>query len=704
MQFRSYFSVSRTVFLILLFLFLTLGAAIPTYALEGIKLVIDGETIKTQPAPLIVSDRTMIPVRLVSEKLGARVTWNEESRTVLIIKGDRSVQLRIDSRLVEFKGGETPFNICDVPPQIIEDRTFVPLRIVSNALGVSIGWEGKSRTVSVDSSIPAPYTPFFDMTISSLKSGQIISGTTVLQSAFPGGIPAEAAEIRYYLLDPATGKGFVIARGSNITGRYTWLPELANYDLRIISAVLYDEKGRFLAGKAVPVQIAISPQVILSGLTQGQSIGNSVSLGAQVNFSAKYVKYEIGNQDTGKVTVSPESDPQGTFNWSPQLEDNGTTSVRLIAYDQLNKPYYSQPFLVTVAVARNHELKGVSTGDSVNKPVTLWISRNYPISEVQYILRDSLSGREEILAQYPQYSSYRWFPGPEQAGAKELIARVKDATGNSYETNKINVGVVGNPLLLMETIGPKQVLTGTVKLKSLSNVSLNSLEYWLIHPRTGEKRSIASGSDPNIEYAWTPGQGDGGDWIIQAIGTMATGAKITSEHIPVKVYLGKTYSSQPIIEKSKFLDLVSGLAVQSRQKTGMSAALQAAQAILETGWGQSSPVDKYSGRISYNLFGIKGQGPAGTVISNTWEEYNGNTFRIDAQFRAYHNVNESWLDHKNLLLKASRYEPYRIVMHNSTQGAWALRRAGYATDSKYPLKLMDIINRYNLQKLDEVEI
>ena len=133
----------------------------------------------------------------------------------------------------------------------------------------------------------------------------------------------------------------------------------------------------------------------------------------------------------------------------------------------------------------------------------------------------------------------------------------------------------------------------------------------------------------------------------------------------------------------------------------MSAALQTAQAILETGWGQSTPADKYTGKPSNNLFGIKGKGSAGSVISNTWEEYNGTTFRIDAEFRAYNSPEESWNDHKTLLLTSSRYEPYRQVMHNSTLGAWALKRTGYATDSKYPLKLIDIIKRYDLHLLDE---
>ncbi|NLZ91190.1 MAG: N-acetylmuramidase, partial [Clostridiales bacterium] len=53
---------------------------------------------------------------------------------------------------------------------------------------------------------------------------------------------------------------------------------------------------------------------------------------------------------------------------------------------------------------------------------------------------------------------------------------------------------------------------------------------------------------------------------------------------------------------------------------------------------------------------------------------------------------------------ASRYQPFREVMHNSTRGAWALRRAGYATDSQYPVKLMNIIKTYGLDKLDETGI
>lgn len=675
----------------------------PGLAAGEIKLVIDGRNIKTSPAPIIQNSRTLVPLRLVAEQLGAQVEWNEQKRTVHIVKGSRSVLLRIDSRLVEYQGGEKTYNLVDVPPQIIGDRTFVPLRLVGNALGAAVKWAEAERAVYVDSTQDGNITPFFDLKISSLQPWQAITGTTELQAFFPGAIPAGAAEIKYLLLSPDTGRGMVIARGNEISAKYLWLPSLQENGERIIVAAVYDGNGRFLAGDAVPVKVTVVPRVSLTGLVQDQVITDTVSLGADLNFVASYVKYEIIHLDKGKIFVSEEADPQGQYKWTPMLEDNGNVSFRVMAYDHLGQSYTSQIIKTKVNAVRKLELKGVSAGATVDKPVTLWAFRNFQVSQTEYVLRDPQTGKEEVLAQVG-YASYKWFPGPELSGTKELLVRVKDTSGITHTSNSVSVRLPGTPRLLLEGVGPQQVLTGPVKLTVSSNVPLNSIQYYLVNIKTGAKRAIAGGKDFQAEYTWTPAQTDNGEWKIQAEGLLASGVKVTSEGIPVKVYLGKTYSAKPIIEKDKFLDLASGLASESWQKTGMSAALQTAQAILETGWGQSVPVDKYTGKFSFNLFGIKGTGPAGSVVSNTWEEYNGKTFRIDAQFRAYRNVFESWTDHKNFLLNSSRYAPFRAVMHDSTQGAWALKRSGYATDSKYPLKLMDIIQRYDLKKLDEMGI
>lgn len=695
----------RVCVILLLALVMLGGMAPAVMATDNVGLVIDGERIDTSLPPVIKNNRTLVPVRLVSEKMGAVVDWNAENKTVHIVKGNRSVVLRIDNRLIDYTEDETSFSLCDVPPQIMDSRTFVPLRLVSNALGVTINWDQDSRTVYVDSQKLVNFTPFFDVTLATIHPGQVVTATTTLQVNFGSEKPAGATEIRFYRLDPNTGRGFVIARGSDISGTYNWLPDPANNGPCLVAAGIYNEQGDFLAGTVVPVELGVTPQVYLGGVASGQTVTDALSLQANLNFLAEYVEYEIKNNDTGSVIVTGETDPQGAYGWTPQWNDNGSVSIRAIAYDSEGQPYYSAPADVTVNVERKLALKGVSSGVIGEKPLTLWLSCNYPLSQVEYILKDQTTGEEILLFQFDGYSSYKWFPGPEQAGKWQVFARAKDSNGTTYTTEPAWVEIKGTPQLLLQAVGPEQVLTGTVKLKYLANIPLNTIEYHLTNQKNGSNMVIAEGSASEVEYSWTPEKKDEGYWNLQAVATTSGGDKITSESIPVQVYTGKIYTSKkPIVAKDKFLDFISPMATQSREKTGMSAALQAAQAILETGWGQSTPVDKYSGKMSYNMFGIKGSGSAGSVVANTWEEYNGITFRIDAKFRAYQKPTESWADHKSLLLTKSRYAPLREVMHDSTQGAWALRRCGYATDSKYPLKLIDIIKRYDLHLLDEVSI
>ncbi len=673
-------------------------------AASDIRLVIDGSVIETSPRPFIHNDRTLVPLRVISEQLGADVGWNNEDRTVHIKKGDRSVLLRIDSRLVVYDtAGQKACNISDVAPFIVEDRTFVPLRLISNALGVDIGWDNDTRTVRIDSSKTSDITPFYDMQISSVAPGQVITDITYLKAAFPGGVPVGASEIRYLLLNPGTGRGVVVARGSDMTGQYTWVPDTKNTGQLVLVAAVYDRNGGFLAGPAIPVQLAVQPRVTLSGITEGQVLNGSVTLKPNLNFVAAYVKYEVVNQDKNKTFTTGEMDPEGTYTWSPMVEDNGNVTFRVIAYDYAGQAYASQPVPAVVSLEKKLALRGVTEGAVVEKPVTLSVSRNFQVSETEYVMRDPQTGREEVLAKVG-YVSHKWFPGTELSGTKELFVRVKDTSGVTHTSDSIRVKLTGAPKLLLEGVGPQQVVTGPLQLKVTSNTPLQSVQFVLINPQTGARRVVAGGKDAGASYTWAPAGEDAGQWKMQAEGTLPSGAKITSEAIPFKVYLGTLYSAKPVVEKDKFLDLASGLATASWHKTGMSAALQTAQAILETGWGQSVPVDKYTGKFSYNLFGIKGSGPAGSVVSNTWEEYNGQTFRVDANFRAYGSVEESWADHKNLLLTASRYQPFREVMHDSTRGAWALRRAGYATDSQYPVKLMNIIKTYGLEKLDEIGI
>ncbi len=687
----------------LLVLLAVLWIAPPSSADSPIRLIVDTKDITASAAPVIQNGRTLVPVRFVSEELGADVSWNEAERTVLITKDGHSVMLRIDSHLVEYANQETSYALCDVAPNIINERTYVPLRLVGDALGAGVNWEESSKTVYVNSTQTSQNTPFFDMKIASVVPGQTITGPTDLKALFPSQVPTGATEIKFLILSPDTAKGVVAARGGTPTSSYRWLPDLKQNGNRILVASVYDVNGQFLAGDAIPIKVAVAPSVSISGISPGQVIKEAVSLSPNLNFSAAYVKYEITNLDNNKVFLSSESDPQGVYKWSPMMEDNGNTALRVIAYDGEGIAYPGEPIAVITSLERKLALAGVSEGKVIDGPVTLSASRNFQVSETEYVMVDPITGAETILAKVG-YASYKWFPGPGISGSKQLMVRVKDTKGVSLSSSMITVKLTGNSKLLLEGVGPDQVISSMVKMEVSSNVALNTVKYVFVNTKTGARKTIAGGENPLAESTFTPSQGDAGFWTIHAEGSYASGETLSSDSVTVEIYTGKLYTAVPIIEKSQFLGLASSLAQNSLKTTGMSAALQTAQAILESGWGQSVPVDKYSGQLSYNLFGIKGTGTAGSVTSNTWEEYNGVSYRIDAEFRAYHNVSESWASHKSLLLTASRYGIFRDVMQDSTQGAWALKRAGYATDSKYPIKLMDIIKLYNLEKLDLIGI
>ena len=130
------------------------------FASNDVRIIIDGEDFQTTPKPFIEKGRTFVPIRFISEKLGAKVDWNDEERLVTITKGNNKVILRIDSLIVIYDGEETKYGLSDVAPKIVENRTFVPLRLVSNALGVGIEWDQPTRTAYVNSNERSEIIPF----------------------------------------------------------------------------------------------------------------------------------------------------------------------------------------------------------------------------------------------------------------------------------------------------------------------------------------------------------------------------------------------------------------------------------------------------------------------------------------------------------------------------------------------------------------
>ncbi len=109
---------------------------------------VNGDAVTVDPPPQILQGRTMLPLRFTGEALGVEFVWVAETRSVEYetFEGEKVV-LMIGNKTAKV-GSKTV--VIDPPPQIIDGRTMVPVRFISESLGAEVGWDGNERMVTVD--------------------------------------------------------------------------------------------------------------------------------------------------------------------------------------------------------------------------------------------------------------------------------------------------------------------------------------------------------------------------------------------------------------------------------------------------------------------------------------------------------------------------------------------------------------------------
>lgn len=113
---------------------------------DGINIFINGNRLESDVQPFIENDRTLVPMRAIFESLGASVVWDGETHTVFAIAGDTVVSIQT-GEMTAFVNSEP--KTLDTAAKIVNDRTFVPLRFVSESLGCKVDWDGSSQTVTI---------------------------------------------------------------------------------------------------------------------------------------------------------------------------------------------------------------------------------------------------------------------------------------------------------------------------------------------------------------------------------------------------------------------------------------------------------------------------------------------------------------------------------------------------------------------------
>ncbi|MEA1960845.1 MAG: stalk domain-containing protein [Bacillota bacterium] len=149
-------SVKKVLSGLLLGSFVLVNSSIPVIANtpavnteDTIKICLNSNYLSSSVAPIIKNGKTMVPVRILSEGIGANVSWNDKSRTVTVEKGrSTEINLRIGDKQARINNDEGQREVAlAAEPFIKDNRTMVPVRFIAESLGITVNWNEAERTV-----------------------------------------------------------------------------------------------------------------------------------------------------------------------------------------------------------------------------------------------------------------------------------------------------------------------------------------------------------------------------------------------------------------------------------------------------------------------------------------------------------------------------------------------------------------------------
>lgn len=111
-----------------------------------LKVLLNGTVLTLNPNPVILNGRTMVPLRGIFEAMGADVTYDPADRTITGTRDSQTLFLTLGSNKALVNGREI---LLDVPPQLINDRSFVPARLIGESFGATVEWDGFGNRVLI---------------------------------------------------------------------------------------------------------------------------------------------------------------------------------------------------------------------------------------------------------------------------------------------------------------------------------------------------------------------------------------------------------------------------------------------------------------------------------------------------------------------------------------------------------------------------
>lgn len=127
-----------------------------TYTGNFFQLKLDNELLKCEVPPIVFNDYSVVPARDVFEKLGAEVVWNGQREQVIINYKTTNIILYINNKMA-YKNGRA--DLMPIAPKIINGKTMIPARYVSESIGFDVSFDSKTDTISIQTGKTQSATP-----------------------------------------------------------------------------------------------------------------------------------------------------------------------------------------------------------------------------------------------------------------------------------------------------------------------------------------------------------------------------------------------------------------------------------------------------------------------------------------------------------------------------------------------------------------
>ena len=116
------------------------------YMIGCVKVKYNNKYLSFESNPTTENDRTLVPMRFLFEQMGAEVEWEEETQTAVVTKDEDIISFSIDNNNASVNGN---IKTMDVPARLINDKTMIPVRFLSEELGCTVEWDEEAKMVII---------------------------------------------------------------------------------------------------------------------------------------------------------------------------------------------------------------------------------------------------------------------------------------------------------------------------------------------------------------------------------------------------------------------------------------------------------------------------------------------------------------------------------------------------------------------------